>query len=167
VPTTLPPRIAGFSYRGAYRYHVVLSTHRREPHFREHDVCARFVEVVRARAIEEAFDLLVYCVMPDHVHLVVEGLTEGADLRRFVRATKQMTGFSFACERRGRLWQKGWFDRVLRREEQTLDVCRYVAANPVRARLAATLRDYPYLGSTRFTIDDLIGIDARLRRPTG
>jgi putative transposase len=167
VPTTLPPRIDGFSYRGAYRYHVVLGTHRRKPHFQAHDVCARFVEVLRARALEEAFELLVYCVMPDHVHLVVEGLTAEADLRRFISAAKQRTGFDFGCERRERLWQKGWFDRVLRREEDTLDVCRYVAANPVRARLAATLPDYPHLGSTRFTIEDLIGIGARLRRPTG
>jgi putative transposase len=167
VPTTLPPRIAGFSYRGAYRYHVVLSTHRREPHFQAHDVCARFVEVLRACTLEKAFEVLVYCVMPDHVHVVVEGLTEESDLRRFIGATKQRTGFSFACERRERLWQKGWFDRVLRREEQTLDVCRYVAANPVRARLVATPRDYPHLGSTRFTMDDLIGIDERPRRPTG
>jgi putative transposase len=168
MPTRLPPRIVGFSYRGPYRYHVVLNTHRRAQHFADHGTCSRFSDVLRTYAGEAQFDVLVYCVMPDHVHAAIEGLTEGADLRRFINAVKQRTGFIYMNERRTRLWQKGWFDRVLRREELTLDVCRYIAANPVRAGLAETPRDYPHLGSTRFTIDDLIGgFGERPRRPTG
>ena len=46
-------------------------------------------------------------------------------------------------------------DRVLRAEEHTLSVCRYVLENPVRAKLAAHPTVYPLCGSTQYTIDEI------------
>ncbi len=41
------------------------------------------------------------------------------------------------------LWQKGFHDRALRREEDLVTVARYVVANPLRAGLVEKLGDYP------------------------
>jgi REP element-mobilizing transposase RayT len=48
----------------------------------------------------EGFDLLAYCFMPDHVHLVVEGTTPIADLRRLVCLMKQRSAYVFECNSR-------------------------------------------------------------------
>jgi putative transposase len=42
------------------------------------------------------------------------------------------------------LWQSGYFERILRREETTQRVADYIMANPVRAGLAEQVGDYPY-----------------------
>ncbi|MNE68641.1 hypothetical protein D3C80_1643130 [compost metagenome] len=44
----------------------------------------------------------------------------------------------------GRLWQKGFHDHALRREEDVKAVARYVVANPLRAGLVEKLADYPF-----------------------
>ena len=47
---------------------------------------------------------------------------------------------------RGRLWQRGYYERVLRDEDHTRDVIRYILQNPVRAGLAKSPDEYPFLG---------------------
>jgi putative transposase len=134
----------------------VLTTHRGATLFIEERTASLFIEALRERAASARFDVLVYCVMPDHVHLVVEAVTETADLKRFVDDLKQRTGYAFARENGGRLWQTSWFDHVFRPEESTLEICRYVVANPVRAGLVMSARAYPYTGSTRFSMNELL-----------
>jgi hypothetical protein len=49
----------------------------------------------------------------------------------------------------------GYFDRVLRREEATLAVVRYVLLNPVRAGLCVEPSEYPLLGSSQYAVSEL------------
>ncbi len=93
--------------------------------------------------------------MPDHLHVLAEGTTIEADLRRFVSAFKQQTGFWFARQCRARLWQDGYYDRVLRSDEETPDVVRYILDSPVRAGLVMLFDQYPYSGSDRYSVSEL------------
>ncbi|MNN82247.1 hypothetical protein D3C81_1991650 [compost metagenome] len=45
--------------------------------------------------------------------------------------------------RKGSLWQQGYHDRALRRDEDLVKLARYVVANPLRAGLVEKLGDYP------------------------
>jgi REP element-mobilizing transposase RayT len=94
--------------------------------------------------------------MPDHVHLLVEGLTVDADLRRFARNAKQVTGQTYGRRMRTRLWQEGYYDRILRADDDARAIARYIIENPVRAGLAKTPSEYPYLGSGVWSVEDLI-----------
>jgi putative transposase len=78
-------------------------------------------------------------VMPDHVYLLVTAQREEADLGKFVKHAKQVTGFAYRLATDASLWQPGYHERVLRDEEATLTVARYVLENPVRAGLAKAL----------------------------
>jgi putative transposase len=93
--------------------------------------------------------------MPDHVHLLAEGKTPESDLRPFMSSFKQKSGFTFSNVRGARLWQDGYYDRVLRRDEDTLTVVRYILENAVRAGLVSRFSDYPYSGSDRYTLEEL------------
>jgi len=48
---------------------------------------------------------------------------------------------------RGTLWQRSYFEHVIRDEEDRLRALRYVLENPLRSRLVTRLEDYPYVGS--------------------
>jgi putative transposase len=99
------------------------------------------------------FALHAYCFMPDHVHVLACGATLNSSLRPFVASWKQSTGYCFAGERTGsRLWQPGYFERVLREDEPDEIVARYIVENPIRGGLAAFIGDYPYVWS-RWPID--------------
>jgi REP-associated tyrosine transposase len=82
--------------------------------------------------------------MPDHVHLLAEANIASANLTTFVARWKQVTGFRFRSLRRESLWQSGFFDRILREEESSRIVARYILENPVRAGLTIAPSEYPH-----------------------
>jgi REP element-mobilizing transposase RayT len=94
--------------------------------------------------------------MPDHLHLLVEGKTDDADCKRFIARVKQYSGFYFKRQFGTPLWQRYGFERVLRDDEQTFVVARYILENPVRAGLAATVEEYPFVGSSEYSLSELI-----------
>ena len=51
--------------------------------------------------------------MPDHAHLVVEGLDDGAELKRFILRAKQMSGYYYKQRYRTPLWQRYSYEHVL------------------------------------------------------
>ncbi len=150
-----PGRLPGVSYVGIQRYFLTLCAADRRKWFED----PTLVEEVRSHLLQSAinhwFAIPAYCLMPDHVHLLAEGTTPGSDLRRFVSCFKQKSGFAFSKERAERLWQDGYYDRVLRNDEATLTVVRYILENPVRAGLVPTFSDYAYSGSDRYSLEEL------------
>jgi REP-associated tyrosine transposase len=94
--------------------------------------------------------------MPDHIHRVVVGMLDTSDLLAFIRRAKQFSGYYYSSRFRERLWQPDGYELVLRDNEVTGAVIRYVVANPVRAGLVSRLEDYPHFGSTMYSREDLI-----------
>ena len=115
-------------------------------------VCAQLLSTAPAWDVE----IVAYCFMPDHLHVLVEGMTESADCRKCADVFRRTSGFYFRREHRKRLWQEGHFDRVLREEDATLDVVSYIVLNPVKAGLCADASAYPLLGSSRYELSALL-----------
>jgi putative transposase len=95
--------------------------------------------------------------MPDHVHLLVEGLAAGADLQEFIKRAKQGSAQAYSHRHHSPLWQEGFYDRVLRSEDDAKVIARYIVENPVRSGIVRTPSEYPYLGSDVWRLDELIG----------
>ena len=72
-----------------------------------------------------------------------------------MKCAKQRTGQAYAAAVHRPLWQPGYFDRVLRKDDDVLAAARYIVWNPVRAGVVATPADYPHLGSEVWSLDDL------------
>jgi len=108
-------------------------------------------------ATQFEFAILAYCFMPDHLHLLSEGVGETSDLPAFVALAKQRAAFVTRVTLATRLWQTGYFERVLRDDDDTFNVARYVVQNPLRAGLVQSPGDYPFMGSSILTREQLIG----------
>jgi len=114
--------------------------------------------LLRLAAVHECA-IVAYCLMPDHAHVLLEGASPHSTTLSCFVGWKQQTG-RIARARLGiRLWQKSLYDRVLRSEDSSLAVAAYVVSNPVRAGLAASIRDYPWVGSTVFAMESLVSIE--------
>jgi putative transposase len=149
-----PPRLACFDYVGPYRYFVTLCTADKRQVFVPIFDYASFVQILSRLAGPFGIDVLTYCFMPDHVHLLLEG-TENTNLKEFIRAFKQMT--SYHCKGDlGLLWQRSYYDRILRRDEDSVAVARYILNNAVRRGLVETFTDYPYSGSFVAPLEDIL-----------
>ncbi len=143
-----PPRIPGFSYLGPYRYSLCFITNSRATLFTTHGIVQAALREIQRTCDEDEFALLAYCFMPDHVHLVTEGLSDRSDLQHWVKVTKQRVAFVYRTQFAIPLaWQQGYWERVLRSDENTNTIVRYVLDNPVRAGLVAKAEDYPFSGA--------------------
>jgi REP element-mobilizing transposase RayT len=151
-----PARLDGCSYRGPYRYFLTICTRDRQQVFVQPNAATLVIDHLLRTARKRQFAVPVYCVMPDHAHVLVEGLSADSDLRRFAKRLKQGSGQAFSRRHGFPLWQEGYVDHVLRDEEQTLIIARYILENPVRAGLVQHPLDYPYSGSTVWTLEELI-----------
>jgi hypothetical protein len=43
----------------------------------------------------------------------------------------------------GNIWQRGFFDRAIRKDDDLLGIARYIVANPLRAGIVDSVGDYP------------------------
>jgi REP element-mobilizing transposase RayT len=84
----------------------------------------------------ERYRLLAWCLMPNHVHVVVE-MPDGCSLSDIVRSWKSFTARVANVElgRTGPFWHPDYFDRYMRGEEHLAQTIQYVENNPVKAGL--------------------------------
>jgi putative transposase len=125
-------------------YHITSSTLQRQQHF------SGFSEgrlVVRAFRREEELghvNTLAFVVMPDHFHWLFV-LVGSIELATIVGNAKSLSArwINRSLHRTGPLWQPGYYDRAIRREEDIAAIARYIIANPLRAGLVTRIGDYP------------------------
>lgn len=101
-----PRRLSGFSYLGLQQYSLTFCTRERKPTFVNPDVVATTLAQFRQTAVELRFAVLAYCLMPDHVHLLIEGLADTSDLRKFAKLAKQRAGAQYSFQRAKRCGRK-------------------------------------------------------------
>jgi putative transposase len=134
-------------WSGAHQVYLITTvTHRRERLF-EGVACARAVIRALRHAMERGFaHTHAFVVMPDHLHWLMSlgeeiglsatvGRVKGESARR-INSALNRTGLP--------LWQPGFHDHALRKEEDMRDMARYVVANPLRAGLVGRVGDYPW-----------------------
>ncbi|VEF11474.1 transposase [Pseudomonas fluorescens] len=124
-------------------YLLTTNTYRRTPVFENFTLGRLVVDQFRNAQHQGEADSLAWVVMPDHFHWLIE-LQQGS-LSDLMQKTKSRTTKTVnrLTGRKVPLWQKGFHDRALRREEDLVKMARYIVANPLRAGLVQKLGDYP------------------------
>ncbi len=150
-----PKRLSGISYTQLAAYFVTTVTLNRRNAFTDQAFAQFVVDLLIAIAAQFKFEVTAYIVMPDHVHFLVTAVDEAADLTAMVKLWKQKSGFAFSERQHSRLWQRGYWERVLRDGDNPLSVCRYIIENPVRKRLVSQPAEYPLCGSTQYTMEEI------------
>jgi len=148
-----------------HAYFLTVCVFPRRPAFTSEDRANEIVGELLRTAFDYAFAVIAYCVMPDHAHALVEGLTDDSDFRKFVAMFRQRSGFRFRQRTGESLWQDGYYERVLRADEAILPIAAYTMANPVRAGLCDRIDQYRFAGSDRYTVEELIEAIQLAARP--
>lgn len=127
-------------------FSVTIGTSPRAPIFTDLELGLACVGQLRFLAADSSTRVWAYCLMPDHVHLLLQ--VGATPLGSFVQAWKSR------CYRLRRargnpepFWQRSFFDHALRSEEDLRRAAGYILANPVRKGLVKDTRAYPLAGS--------------------
>src|ERR1700736_2443259 len=127
-----------------FPHHVTQRGNRRQTIFFEPADYALYRDLLAERCRKAAVEVWACCLMPNHVHLVLAPSSPNG-LARAIREThRQYTGFINARARwTGHLFQ-GRFSSVALDDAHLLAAARYIALNPVRARLVARPEDWTW-----------------------
>ncbi len=125
-------------------YLLTAVTHERKPVFKDWQLARLLITEMRHAHESKIVESLAWVVMPDHFHWLIElidtpvqALMQRIKSRSAIAINKARTAYN------GKLWQKGFHDHALRREEDMKSIARYVVANPLRAGLVGRIGDYP------------------------
>lgn len=125
-------------------HHVTQRGNRRLPTFFEDGDYATYLEYLHEGCAKTGTEVWAYCLMPNHVHLLLvpqdeDGLraTLGETHRKYTRM------INFRKEWRGHLWQER-FASFPTDEAYALNVARYIELNPIRAKLSQKPEDYKW-----------------------
>ena len=106
-----------------------------------------FLGLLKKHSQENDVLIYAYCIMPDHVHLLISA-SHNKDIISFVREIKSLsTRIAWAYNYRGGIWQTSFYDHFLRNDEGRREVINYIVENPVREGLVDNWRDYQFCGS--------------------
>ncbi len=130
------------------------------PHYLKNPRIAGLVQQELHRFDGELYDLICYCIMSNHVHILIDTSLQIPDnfeivnweslefepLQNIMKRIKGPTAIyaNRLLNKSGRLWQKESYDRYIRDQREYENVVAYILNNPVKAGLVKTWEEYQF-----------------------
>lgn len=154
------PRIARKVAIG-YPHHVIQRGNNRDNVFFDEKDRLVYLYLLNKYTEKWACPVLAYCLMPNHVHLLVKPLQE-------ISLSKTMQGVTLCYTqyinkkhgKTGRLWESRYYSCIVDRENYLWITTRYIEQNPKRAGIVNTEEGYPYSSARAHItgrVDEVLG----------
>ena len=127
-------------------YHVMLRGADRRIIFSDDEDCDRFLDTLQKARESSGFKLYAYCLMGNHVHLLIEEEKEPLELIFKRIGASYVYYYNWKYGLHGHLFQDRFLSEPVESDAYFLDVLRYICQNPVKAGLCSSPSDYPWLG---------------------
>ena len=150
-------RIIAFNYP----HHITQRGNNRSTVFFDDEDRQTYLKLLAGYAQKHQFQILAYCLMDSHIHLLAVPETETA-LARGIGMTNQVYTqyLNRKLKQSGRIWQNRFFSCVIEKDQYLWAVARYVERNPVKAGLVEHAELYLWSSAKSHitgSIDPLLG----------
>ena len=135
-------------YTQGHAFFITIATHQKYPWFSLYPKLGdAVIQIIRDLASVRGTKVYAWCIMPDHIHLLVQD----HEVVSFVRLFKgRLTPRAREIEPGRRLWQRSFYDHALRKEESVAEIACYIWENPVRKGTIDDPTQYEWSGSEVF-----------------
>ena len=125
-------------------YHTMLRGVNQQQIFYEDEDYNKFLSVVKDCKMISGFELYAYCLMGNHIHLLIKEGDEPLDLtfKRF--GSRFVYWYNTKYKRVGHLFQDRYKSEPVVDDAYLLSVLRYIHNNPIKGNIAKKLNDYKY-----------------------
>jgi REP element-mobilizing transposase RayT len=124
-------------------YFITTVTAQRLTLFTNWQVGRLLVLEMRRLHLENKINSLAWVIMPDHLHwlFILKESNQLPEIMQLLKGRSSRTINQF-LDRKGPIWQKGYYERAVRQEEDLRSIGRYIVANPLRAKIVNSLGGY-------------------------
>ena len=138
-------RLPHTAYSQEHAFFITIGTHNKSPWFRSYpSLCDAATQYMQTLAFTYGIKIYAWCIMPDHIHLLLQGKMIIEFIRRF---KGKMTPDFRRVEPKQKMWQRSFYDHALRKEESFSNVACYIWEHPVRAKMVEKPGDHLHSGS--------------------
>jgi putative transposase len=140
-------RLKGFDYSLPFAYFVTICAKDKREIFRNDTLNIEIINCLKEERDKTGVKIFAYCLMPDHLHLLISPLDSMMNVSNFIGSFKSKTtkiGWKF--EIGDKMWQGRFYDHIVRRSESLKKICEYMLNNPVRKKLVENWEDYKFGG---------------------
>ncbi|WP_447753059.1 REP-associated tyrosine transposase [Pseudomonas nicosulfuronedens] len=125
-------------------YLVTTVANQREQIFNEWSSAQAAAREIHSFPQHAPAEIHAWVLMPDHLHCLI--VLDEMNLDSCMQQLKSRTAIALnrSTGRSGKVWQSGYHDHALRRDEDLKAAARYLVANPIRAGLVRSVREYPF-----------------------
>ncbi|MFT0521385.1 REP-associated tyrosine transposase [Pseudomonas faucium] len=125
-------------------YLLTTVTRNRTPLFKHLPYARAVIQQLRLSDHQGNCRSLAWVLMPDHLHWLIELGPVSLGVLMCTFKSRSSCALYRAGAERQHIWQPGFHDRALRKEEDVRAAARYIIANPVRAGLVPRAGEYPH-----------------------
>ena len=145
-------------------YHIMLRGINQQQIFEDSEDFSKFLQVLKdCKAISE-FEIYAYCLMGNHIHLLIQEIKEPIELVMKRITTRFVYWYNIKYRRVGHLFQDRFKSEAVEDDAYFLTVLRYIHQNPIKAGICKKPQDYqhssyseflglPYLVNCNFVFD--------------
>lgn len=92
------------------------------------------------------YQLICYCIMSNHIHLVIKLNENAPDLSQIMHSIKRFTAkeSNIILNKKGAFWMKESYDHLIRSDQELRNIVNYVINNPVKAGFTSDWKKWPH-----------------------
>ncbi len=125
-------------------YHIMLRGINRQVIFEDEEDNLKFLETLKNYKAVSGYKLFAYCLMSNHIHLLLRVEKEDLDLIIKRIAGSYVYWYNWKYKRNGHLFQDRFKSEPVEDDAYFLTVIRYIHQNPIKAGLSKTIDDYKF-----------------------
>ena len=132
-------------------YHAMARGNSRENVFQNDNLKKLYIKIVNEMASEEEVEIAAYCIMSNHVHLLLKADMES--LIRFFRRVnvKYASNYNLINDRGGHVFQDRFKSEPVEDDTYLVQVVRYIHNNPVKAGIVSSPGEYQWSSYIEYT----------------
>jgi len=141
-------------------YHVMMRGNEKREIFKNDWDRKKLLDIIKGKKKEEVFDIYAYCLMDNHVHLLIRTENIAGVMKRI--NTSYACFFNKKYNRVGHLFQDRFKSETIGDEKHLLAVVRYIHNNPYQAGMVSDILEYPwssyidYVGKRDYKKNDMV-----------
>jgi putative transposase len=123
-------------------YHIIVRGINRQDIFHDDEDRKRYLDTLKRITVENISDVLGYCIMSNHVHLIIKEGEAGISLLMKRLGASYAYWYNLKYQRTGHVFQDRFKSENVEDDRYLLTVVRYVHLNPVKAQIVNKPEEY-------------------------
>ena len=125
--------------------HILTRGNNRQIVFHDNNDYESYINLIKNYKHENKVKICHYCLMPNHIHLIVEISTE-SNLPRFMKQLNlaYLHYYKKKYKYDGHLWQGRYKSLIISKDEYLIACAKYIELNPLKAKIVNNPKEYKY-----------------------